>query len=221
MTQIDNYKDDILKKIACNFPSIEKYFNHHLNEMCALNSIKYEVLNCLILELYHSSITATNHLLERMLKLSLIELETKNVNYSEIEKYTRIVNHAHQQYDHLYIHQTLKHNKNKKLISEDEFIYLTQVSKTMRDGYSHAQSSVINKEMPKKFTGFSFSISEVKDSLIKGEQLKAGKQINIPSSSPTISQIFQDNVSKDKALLYFENVYTVIINIENRLRDIN
>ena len=221
MNQIDIYKDGILKKISGNFPLMEKYFTHHLNEMCALNSIKYEVLNCLVLELYHSSITATNHLLERMLKLSLIELETKNVNYSEIEKYTRIVNHAHEQYDHLYIHQTLKHNKNKKLISEDEFNYLSQVSKTMRDGYSHAQTSVINKEMPKTFTGFSFSISEVKSSLTKGDQLKAGAQIDIPSSSPTISQLFQDNVSKDKALLYFENVYIIIMNIETRISNIN
>lgn len=219
MNQKEIFKKHFADKIEENFSSIEKYFDHHLHELCALNSIKHEVIDCLALGLYQSSITATNHLLERTLKLSLIELETKDVNYSDIEKYTKVVNHAFQQYDHLYLHQTLKNNRNKGLISQEEFDYLSNVSKTIRDAYSHAQTSVINREMPDKFTGFLFSISEVKNNLIKGEKTEPGKRIDIPTSSPTISQIFQENISKEKALEYFANVYTVIMNIEMRLKE--
>ena len=218
MNQKKSFKEYFSKRIDENFSTIEKFVNHDLHELCALNSIKFEILNCLILGLYQSSITATNHLLERTLKLSLIKLESQGVNYSDIEKYTRVMNHVHKQYDHLYIHQTLKNNRNKGLITAEEFEYLSEVSKTMRDAYSHAQTLIINKEVPSHFTGFKFNLEDIKESLKKGEKIKDGEKINIPNTSPAISQYFQENVSKNKALIYFENVYNVIVNIENRLR---
>jgi hypothetical protein len=146
-------------RIDRNYSSLERFFNHDLTFMASLISIRWEILNCWLLENYNASITLTNHFVERMLKLSLIQLETKSINFSEPEKYFKKIIHLHNQYDHLELNKTIKHNKNRQLISEDEFNYLNTTCKMFRDSYSHAQIGVINKNHPEKFSGYMLALT--------------------------------------------------------------
>jgi len=67
-------------RIDRNYSKLERFFNHDLTFMLSLLSIRWEILNCLLLENNNASITLTNHFVERMLKLYLIKLETKGIN---------------------------------------------------------------------------------------------------------------------------------------------
>jgi len=207
-------------RIDRNYSKLERFFNHDLTFMLSLLSIRWEILNCLLLENNNASITLTNHFVERMLKLSLIQLETKGINLSEQEKYSKRIIHVHNQYDHLKLNETIKHNKNKQLISEKEFHYLNTTCKTFRDSYSHAQIGVINKKQPEKFSGYMFSIDDVKKKLVKGETNFNKTEIEIPKESPTMAQLYQTESARENALEYFTNIYEILINIEKRLEAI-
>lgn len=213
---------DLLKqyaeiRIERNYSKLEFFYNHDLTSMISLLNIRWEILNCLLLENDNASITLTNHFVERLLKLSLIQLETKNINLSEPEKYSKMVIHLHNQYDHLTLDATIKHNKNKKLISEEEAHYLSTTCKSFRDSYSHAQIGVINKKQPEKFSGYLFNFEDVKKKLVNGETNFEKTQIEIPKESPTMAQLYQTESARENALEYFTKIYQILINIEKKL----
>jgi hypothetical protein len=212
-------KEQAISRYDQNYSKVEKLFDHNLTSMNSLDFLKFEILNCIILDYNNASITLTNHFVERMLKLSLIELETKNINYLEPEKYTKKINHAHQQYDHLDLHATLKNNKNKNLISDEEFKYLNETARAFRDSYSHAQIGKINKSQPEKFSGQMFNISHIKEKLIDGRSDFVSTKIEIPSISPSIAQLYQNISSRDNALDYFSRVFWILVNIEKRIAE--
>jgi hypothetical protein len=204
-------------RIERNYSQVERFFAHDLTYMSSLLSIRWEILNCLLLENNNASITLTNHFVERMLKLSLIQLETKDIELSEPEKYTKIILHAHEKYDRLKLHDTIKENKNKQLISKDEFDYLSTTCKSFRDSYSHAQIEIINKKQPETFSGYMFNFDNVKDNLGKGEMNFEKTKVEIPKVSPSVAQFYQTQSSRENALEYFTNVYEILINIEKKL----
>ena len=55
-----------------NFQSRSKYFDFQFYVFSELGGTVFEINKCLILEFHRASITLTNNLLERLLKLSLI-----------------------------------------------------------------------------------------------------------------------------------------------------
>lgn len=210
-------KDQAVLRYDQNFDKVEKYFDHNLNFLISLTFVKSEILNCLILDYNNASITLTNHFLERMLKLSLLQLETKNITLEQPEKYATAINHWHKQYDHIKLHDSIKHNKRKNLISEDEAAYLTSVAKEIRDAYSHAQIGAINKKQENVLDGRMFSISDVKAKLSEGRSDFTSTKLVLPAVSPSIAQLNQNLVSRENALQYFDKIYNIAINIERRL----
>lgn len=55
-----------------NFAEFGKYFDYEYRHFFDFRPIVFQITKCLILELDFAVITLTNHLLERLLKLSLI-----------------------------------------------------------------------------------------------------------------------------------------------------
>ena len=219
MSNKENSKNHFSERIDQNFDELKKYYNHNLIEMCEINSLKMEALNCLLFGLYTASITSTSHLLERTMKMALIKFETKGLTYSDFEKYNKAVNHVHSQFDHLKLPKTVSLAKSKGLISSAQFQYLNEKAKSLRDAYSHAQTSVINKDLPQFFSGFLFNFSEVQNNLINNEDVKITRIIDIAKTSPAIAQLQQDSSSKTNALVFFENVYKILCDIEFKLKE--
>ncbi len=85
------FEKSFIKKLNTNFPEFDKYFDFNLKVFCEFNTLIFEINKCLILELNRASITLTNNLLERLLKLALINNET-GIGPIPFEKWNDIFN---------------------------------------------------------------------------------------------------------------------------------
>jgi len=213
----DNYKEIFSRSIDTNFPFLKEFFKFKLNHFIELTKLRDEILKCLLLELYQSSIFSTNHLLERVIKLALINKYTINLNFNQPELYNEKTLEAIELYDDKKLSYTLNSAQAEKLITEKEFKTLNLFRDKIRNPYSHAQIKRIISGAPEKFTGFMFNINEVQESLKKGEPIKLGKKTEITTLSPAFAQIYQEDFSKQLAFDYFKIVNQIMINIDKRL----
>lgn len=219
--EIKDIKARFNNSIDRNFNSLESYFDYKLIQLCELVSLRNEVINCLLLELFQASIFTTNHLVERLIKMSLIKAHTIQFDYSQLDNYTEKLKESEAKFDSKKLSETLKLAVDDHLITQEQFAYLSDIRKNIRNPYSHAEIAKINKENPKAIVGFMFNIEDVKKSIIKNEQINLTNQIEIPSFSPAIAQMYQEQNAKEIALEYFERVYEIIIHIEKILTDRN
>lgn len=213
----ENIISNYFTLIEKNYESLKVYFEDNLFHFVALKRLRNEILQCLLLELHQSSIFCTNHLLERMIKLALIEKHTINLDYSNAKLYNEKTIEAVELYDNKKLFDSLKSAKTENLITEEERKVLDSFRSKVRNPYSHAEIKKILIDVPPQFTGFMYNISDVKESLNKGEPLKSGTKTEITTFSSALSQLYQENFSKQIALDYFKTVYQVLKNIEIRL----
>lgn len=141
-----------------NYDSLEKYFLHQPYHFLALTSIRNEILQNLLLNLFQTAIFGTNHLLERLVKLSLIEKHTLGLNYSNDELYNQKTIEAIALYDNLTLNDSLKAAYEQNLITETEKNTLMEIRKKIRNPYAHEEIKKIINKAPPKFTGFMFNI---------------------------------------------------------------
>ena len=83
------FENGFKEKIDKNFLERSKYYDFNLEVFCEFSTLIFEINNCLLLELNRASITLTNHLLERLLKLALINNET-GIGPIEFEKWNEV-----------------------------------------------------------------------------------------------------------------------------------
>ena len=211
---ISNYQ----KLVEENYERLKEYFLHQPHHFLSLTSLRNEILQNLLLNLFQTSIFGTNHLLERLIKLSLIEKHTLGLNYSNHELYNKKTIEAVELYDNITLYDSLNAAFEQNLITENEKKTLSEIRKKIRNPYSHAEIKKIIDKAPPKFTGFMFNINDVKESLIKGTPIPQGERKDITTLSSTFSQLYQKDISEQIALNYFETVYKVLINIDKRLQ---
>ncbi|HOZ84678.1 MAG TPA: hypothetical protein PK191_04255 [Niabella sp.] len=211
---ISNYQ----KLIDENYDSLKNYFLHQPHHFLALESLRNEILQNLLLNLFQTAIFGTNHLLERLIKLSLIEKHTLGLNYSNHVLYNQKTIEAIELYDSLTLNDSLKAAYKQNLITELEKNTLMELRKKIRNPFSHAEIKKIINDAPPKFTGFMFNINDVKESLIKGAPMPQGERKEITTLSSTFSQLYQKEFSEQIALDFFETVYSILINIDNKLQ---
>src|SRR5690606_21464440 len=213
---ISNYQ----KLFEENYERLKEYFLHQPHHFLSLTSLRNEILQNLLLNLFQTAIFGTNHLLERLIKLSLIEKHTLRLNYSNYQLYNQKTIEAIELYDNLTLFDTLKQAYEQNLITELEKNTLTELRKKIRNPFSHAEIKKTLNEAPPKFTGFMFNINDVKESLKKGEPIPQGERKEITTLSATFSQLYQREFSEQIALNYFETVYSVLINIDSKLQEL-
>lgn len=213
--RIEHYSDLISK----NFNQLEDFYSHSFMEFCELNLLKFEILNCLLFELYQSSIFSTNHFLERMIKLSLIKLHTIEYDFSDMNNYKEKLKESEKEYDHLVLYKSLKKALEYKLITKTEYDYLMNAKDEIRNPYSHAEISTVNKN-DNDFRGFMFSISDGIKKLKEGKPLDIPNPTIIPKFNPAMAQMLQEINSKELAFDYFKNVFNILQKIENRITEL-
>ncbi len=206
-----------LEKIERNNSFLEPYFKHSLILLSAINPIKYEIINCLMIEQYIASINCTNHFLERLMKLALIQKETEGLKYDEIEKLSSKLNIAYINYDKLNLCDSIDKCYNEaRLITKNEFETLNKMRSEIRNSYSHAQMQKINQGLPENISMQMYSFKEAKKS-IKNKTKIVSKEVFIPTKDPTLQSEFQKSYSKDLAINYFKTVYEIAISIDVKL----
>lgn len=202
------FEKDFIDKLNHNFEKYSQYFNFDSSIFSDLTQQIFEINKCLMLELYHTSITSTNNLLERLLKLSLIYKES-GTGPTDPEFLGDKFSNANKKYSSITFSQSLKYCLEFNLITDKEFDFFNNtVRECIRNGFSHADTNKILKNVPEKTPMFVGNFSN--PGVMKPIELNT-KDI------PTFQTIIMNEFSKKNAYLYFHQVFSLIGRIEKRL----
>jgi hypothetical protein len=203
-------------RIIENTEKLNLFYEHHFTLFCNLNTLVYEDLDCLLLGLNQASIFTTNHLLERMLKVALMDFYMKGY-YIGNPDFDMKLEEAKKLYDGEVLGETINLATEKGIIAEDERKELTNLKNEFRNPYSHAEVAKIIKDAPPKFTGFMGNFSEAKDAMKKEEQIPM-QQITVPSYA--FAQEHQFEIAKSKAFDYFKQIFNIMVEIDKRYQNL-
>jgi len=195
-----------------NYLKYSKYLDYNFKIFFELQTSIFELTKCLILELDKATITLTNYLLERLLKLALVHKEI-GIGSIPIEKWNTVFEGPSQKYGSLSLGNSIESCLKLNLITQAEKDFLfNKVRELMRNGFSHADSEKILKDIPEITVGFYASFSNPQE--IKRVDL------NQKTISP-LQAVQIDNFAKENCFYYFEYVFGLIEKLENRLIDQN
>lgn len=202
------FRDDFLKKLDKNFGDANKYFDFEYEVFFELTPIVFQATKCIILELHFATITLTNHMLERLLKLALI---TKMVGIKGIpgEKWNDVFLEPNQKYGSLNLANSIEQCRKENLITESEKETLfTTVRELMRNGFSHADTTKVLANLPDDMPMFQGSFNSPHDLKPIGMN---------PKIIPPLQAIHLENFAKLNATNYFSFVFNLMRNIEKRI----
>jgi len=130
----NNFKECLDK----NYVKYSKYFDYKFIIFFELRTSIFEVTKCLILELDKATITLTNNILERLLKLALIYKEV-GIKSIPIEKWNSVFEGPNRKYSSSSLSNSIEQCKKQSLITqlEKDFLFNT-IREVMRNGFSHA-----------------------------------------------------------------------------------
>jgi len=204
-------------KIIENIETLNPFYEHHFILFCNLNTLIYENINCLLLGLNQASIFTTNHLLERMLKVALMDFHTKGYYIGNPEFEIKL-EEAKKLYDGKVLNDTINLSVEKSVITEDERKELINLKNEFRNPYSHAEVAKIIKDAPQTFTGFMGNFTGAIDAMTKGKKIPL-QQITVPSYA--FAQEHQFELAKTKAFDYFKQIFNLMILIDERYQNHN
>ncbi|QRA41414.1 MULTISPECIES: hypothetical protein [Chryseobacterium] len=134
----DDLKETFDKAIQTTYEQYKKYlYGHNLFLFSDLQQHIKDSVNCLIIGAYIPSITNTNLLLERAVKLTLIQFEVGSViNYDDEEIIKKYL-----QADRQYAGKSMEKNIQKcikyKILTTEEADEVSEHKLKFRDGFSH------------------------------------------------------------------------------------
>ncbi len=196
------------EKLDKNFEKFNPYFDYKYKVFFELTTTVFQAVKCLILELPIASITITNHILERLLKLALI-YKMAGVGPIPSEKVTEVFSVAHDKYNHHSLGSTIELCKKEGLITEEEKdILFNLVRDQIRNGFSHADMGKLLAAIPDTVHATQFSFSD--------PNVKKPVSFN-PKVVPTFQAIALDQFAAANAENYFVAVFNLLRNIETRL----
>ncbi|SEL53585.1 hypothetical protein SAMN04487910_2748 [Aquimarina amphilecti] len=203
------FEKSFIEKLNNNFPVFAKYFDFNLKVFCEFNTLIFEINKCLILELNRASITLTNNLLERLLKLALINNET-GIGPLPIEKWNDVFSEPNKKYGSIPLGNSIEKCKKLELITTDEKTFLFDtIRQLMRNGFSHADSSKILSDLPDESKMFQGSLINPNEDL---KEVRVNQKI-----IPTFQALQMERFANENAKPYFDFVFKLIFRIEKRL----
>jgi len=206
------FEKAFINNLNKNFQNRSKYFNIEFYVFSELGGTVFEINKCLILEFYRASITLTNNLLERLLKLSLIYNEA-GIGPKPVEDWSSIFEESNKKFTSISLGNSVEKCRKLDLITENEKVFLFDtIRDLMRNGFSHADSSKILNGIPEETTMFQSSFSNPTE--IKPVTLNQ-------KTIPFIQAIHIENFAKENASNYFDYVYKLIKKMDQRLIDKN
>ncbi|MEZ7884786.1 MAG: hypothetical protein QMB39_05960 [Bacteroidales bacterium] len=216
----EEYNQKIIEKaklfsncITQNMRKLESFHNVQFYLFCQQTFLVNEALNCLLLGLNHASIYTTNHLLEKILKVALINKHTAGLDIGDTG-FNEKEEEAQKLYDGEKLYNNINHAFKLEILTECEKENLHELRKKFRNPYSHAQTDPFLKNLPPTFGGFMGDISEGIVALQTKNPVPL-KEITIPTS--ILGQYLQRENADRNAFDYFQTVFTIMCNIENKM----
>ena len=209
--KIDSSNKTFLKKLSEK--GLEENFNkykHYLQNprFYYFTDLEYtigEIIKCLIIEAHTASITLTNHFLERILKLALIQ-EVSGTQPKEIKDWNKTYS-ASDEYSSWSMYETIKKCKELNIISDTEYEGLTHFRQTIRNGFSHYDPKKILKDSEEKIDLIQKSESE--EMKVQGLNFK---------EIPMLQTFFIKKFARENADNYFDFVFSIMLSIERHFK---
>lgn len=170
-----------------------------------LESNIWQIAICLIVKAYSASITLTNHVLERTLKLALIQKKSGipknftnwNKNYESSHKYSSWT-----------MENTVAESKILGIITEEQVENLTEFRRSMRNGFSNYDPTKILKDS-----------NDIKEMTIKSLESKVDKNISFNFKKiPMLQNAYVNMFAEENAEFYFDYVIQIIEHIERHFK---
>lgn len=163
----DGYKEQILKNIDTNWPKLEE-LNSQWYDWPLLDNIRSEIFYSFLIGCSQAAVTLTNHLLEKALKVILMQTEPNNQNFTDAAKIQSHYAELNRQYQNVNLVDLIQRFFDKGYIDENERTTLDEFRKVFRNAFGHADPKKTFGETTKKVAVFNpfvhteFQMSEVK-----------------------------------------------------------
>lgn len=203
----ENFEHFIGELDICLIPNYEIIKDIFENEygFPALDPLRDEICKCFMCGLYQSTITLTNHLIERSLKFCLATkstLETK-VKNSDI---TTAFREGIDKYDNSMLDQTINAACTQGLITKEQKKELKEFREKFRNPYSHAFNKIFEG---KKVKGKVISTTDLESGIFNFFEhcfdKKTDEEFEL-SDLPFAQGIMQVNIAKADSFPYFKRV---------------
>jgi len=206
--QKTEFEHNFLDSLNRNFDKYANYLEFNYQVFFELRPLVFQVTKCLILELDFATITLTNNILERLLKLALI---SKSVGIRPIptESWNLVFDIADKKYGTISLGNAIELCKKENLITDvQKDVLFDTVRELMRNGFSHADASKVLKNLPNEMSLYQFSFSNASD--LKEVKLN-------PKTVTPLQSIQIENFAKINGANYFDYVFKLIDKIEQKL----
>lgn len=217
MFQPDQFKksfnEAFSKYFDSNFSKVEKYIDYDIQVFYELESTLIQQYKCLITESYIASITLTNHILERLLKLALIQNYVGLKPAKDMKTFAIMYEVPHKLYSDKTLGNTIDHCKKEGLITQTQrdFLY-DYIRETIRNGFSHSDTDKVFKAAPDESIVYHQNLTEP----INPQPMTMNLKLN-----PSIQSIHLFDFAKDAAPKYFDYVFELMKSIEQELLNRN
>ena len=203
------FKSSFIELLDKNFDKRASYFDlSKFKIFFEFSTLIFEINKSIISEHYRAAITLTNHFLERLLKITLIYNEV-GVGPLAVENWDEKFGIANDKYDNLKLGNSIERCKKFELINDSEKEYLWEIIREcMRNGFSHAESPKILADLPNRKT---FFYGKLNNPTALKPIIMNQKKI------PTFQAILIEKFAEANAEKYFDFIYNLSLNIEDRL----
>ena len=194
------------KRITQNIERLKYFYQYKFYFFSDIENIIHENIDCILLELNNASICMTNHLMERMLKHSLIHYNLKyHIGDPKFEEELQI---HHNKFDDKYLNEIIDSAKKQKIITKEQADKLHKFRTEYRNPFSHAQIGKIVKQPFANFTGM---IGQWNQPEQEFQKIQAPRVI--------LAQSIQDTRSQQESLSYFKDIFEIMVSIEEKFRN--
>lgn len=204
-----NFSGAFNKYFDSNYNKIEKYIDYDIKLFKELETTFVQQYKCLITESYIASITLTNHILERLLKLALIKNHVGLKPSKDMQTFATIYDEPHRLYSDKPLAQSIDHCKKESLITKTQrdFLY-DYIKDTIRNGFSHSDTDKIFKGTPDESIIYHQNLTKPIDPKPMSLNMKL---------IPEIQSLNLFDFAKDSAHTYFAYVFELMKHIEDVL----
>ena len=205
---LESFINNLNSQIGNNYEIVKEIFTIEYGYP-ALDPIRDEICRCFICGLYQSTITLTNHFLEKSLKFCLgIKYYIENkVDGMEIkDAFIEGIN----KYDNLQLEQSINIACSQGLISKEQKQELKDFKNKFRNPYSHANKAIFTGKSVK---GKQVSTKDLENGLEDFLKLcfDNSKDEEIPIENLPFAQgFFHVEIAKDDCFPYFKSVDKIV-----------
>ena len=206
--RLESFINSLNSQIGDNYEIVKEIFTIEYGYP-ALDPIRDEICKCFICGLYQSTITLTNHFLEKSLKFCLgikYSIENKADDMEIKDAFVDGIN----KYDNLQLEQSINAACSQGLISKEQKQELKDLKNKFRNPYSHANKAIFSGKSVK---GKQVSIKDLENGLDDFLKLcfDNSKDEEIPIENLPFAQgIFQVEIAKDDCFPYFKSVDKIV-----------